>query len=242
MRYWHDFIDCSKFSKRTKRLKPFCVIGYKFSYSEDRELLDEIIRSSEELAKKVFTCAANDSIHERTKDRLFANCLAGVSSEYCWRHFLNFKVECVRATPFLSASNQVDLEIIVNKKKVEVRSSFPRNGAKFAICHPEKEFDILGPYSNTYKPGEIEKHYFIRTLFELEKPTDIIKKVRSEDFILYLTGGATREMMLDPNISIIKDLIPEDSFEVTSKTSYRVVPFHMALDSKEIYNLIINEK
>ena len=49
-------------------------------------------------------------------------------------------------------------------------------------------------------------------------------------------------MMFNPSLSKDKDLIPEDSFGVREKTTYRVVPFHNALDCREIYRLITNEK
>lgn len=243
MRYWHEAIDCKSHFQKTKREAPFIVIGYQFNYSieEDKQILDCIISSSIELSGKVNAGAANDSTIGRSRDRLLANCLAGMSSEYCWKHFLNFKKECVRTTSFVSAACQIDLEIIANLKRIEVRSSFPRNGVPFAICHPVKEFDILGPYSNMYKPGEINKDYYVRTLFPFEHPTDIIEKIKSEDFTLFLTGGATFDMMFDPKLSLEKDLIPEDSFGVTQKTSYRVVPFHLALDCKELYKLITQE-
>ena len=234
MRYWHDEIICKDHFSRTKRENPFCIIGYQF-------LLDGILRSSIVLSKNVNVGAANDSTSNRSNERLLANCIAGLTSEYCWKHFLNYKKKCVKTTPFESASNQIDLEVIANGKRIEVRSSFPRNGLNFAICHPEKEFDILGPYSNAYKPGEVYKDYYVRTLFHLDKPTDIIEKICSKEFILFLTGGATHEMMFDPTLSKEKDLIPEDSFGVQEKTNYRVVPFHNALDCREIYRRIINE-
>lgn len=243
MRYWHDEIVCKNYFLRTKRDKHFCIIGYQFDYTnaDDKALLEGIIESSAVLSKRVNVGAANDSTSVRSNDRLFANCIAGLTSEYCWKHFLNYRSICVRTTPFESAANQIDLEIIANKKRIEVRSSFPRNGISFAICHPEKEFDILGPYSNSYKPGEVHKDYYVRTLFHLDTPLSIIDKIRSSEFNVYLTGGATHDMMFNPALSKEKDLIPEDTFGVQERTAYRVVPFHNALDCREIYRMITNE-
>ena len=244
MKYWHDEIVCKNHFSETKRKTPFCIIGYQFDYtdSSDKALLDGIFQSSVVLSKNVNIGAANDSTIGRSDERLLANCIAGLTSEYCWKHFLNFRDKCVSTTPFESAANQIDLEVISNHKRIEVRSSFPRNGLPFAICHPEKEFDILGPYSNSYKPGEVYKDYYVRTLFHLETPMKIIEKIHSKEFIVYLTGGATHEMMFDPNLSKNKDLIPEDSLGVQEKTTYRVVPFHNALDCREIYKCITSEK
>ncbi len=244
MKYWHDEVICKEHFSRTKRETPFCIIGYQFDYTNpnDKVLLDGIIKSSDVLARNVNVGAANDSTNSRSKERLLANCIAGLTSEYCWKHFLNYREDCVRTTPFESAANQIDLEIIANQKRIEVRSSFPRNGLSFAICHPEKEFDILGPYSNSYKPGEVYKDYYVRTLFHLDTPLRIIEKIRSKEFILYLTGGATHDMMFNPCLSKDKDLIPEDSFGVQERTTYRVVPFHNALDCREIYSRITKER
>lgn len=244
MRFKTFYLDCKKEFAKTCRLKPFAIAEYVMDYSvpEDKTLIEQLLNEAEVLANKVFPGAANDSAHERTRERILANCIAGVVSEFCWKHFLNYQHEYVRSTPFESASNQIDLEVISNQKKIEVRSSFPRNGVAFAVCHPIKEFDILGPYSNNYKPGEVHKDYFIRTLFPMQKPTDIFSLIKSGSFSLYLTGGATYEMMFDNRFSKEKDFIPEDNFTIQTRTKYRVVPFHNALDCGEIYNMIKNEQ
>ena len=244
MKYWHDDLKCENEFKNSKRTKPFCVVGYQFDYGieDDKLILDDIYKKSVELSRNVNAGAANDSTRNRSKERLLANCIAGITSEYCWKHFLNFKGEYVRTTPYETAANQIDLEVIANSKRIEVRSSFPRNGVPFAICHPYKEFDILGPYSNAYKVGEVYKDYYVRTLFHLNRPVDIINEIHSNSFTVYLTGGATHDMMFNPDLSLEKDLIPEDNFDVAEASTYRVVPFHNALDCRDIYNLIINEK
>ena len=245
MKYWHDEIKCESHFPKTLRTAPFIIVVYQFDYSnpQDRVLINRIVLQSSRLAQSVYDGAANNSESHRSTQRILANCIAGLTAEYCWRHFLNFKKETVRTTPFNSAANQIDLEVISNQKKIEVRSSFPRNGIPFAICHPQKEFDILGPYANTYKPGEPIKDYYVRTLFHLATPFEILQKIKSSEFIVYLTGGATRDMMFNNDLSIVKDLIPEDSFQTQqAATTYRVVPYHNALDCRQIYHLITNEK
>lgn len=243
MKYWSDKIICSQHFSNSCRTTPFRIAVYQFDYSttEDKVLIDNLLQEAKNLASKVYSGAANDSVSSRSRERIYANCIAGVISEYCWKHYLNYEKEVVRPTPFESASNQIDLEVISNQKKIEVRSSFPRNGVEFAICHPTKEFDILGPYSNAYKPGEVLKDYFIRTLFPMSKPTDIIELVKSRNFMLYLTGGATKEMMFDPSLSKEKTFIPEDNFTIQTASLYKVVPFHNALDCGQIYHLIKGE-
>lgn len=241
MVYKSHILVCKNHFSDTCRVIPFRYIEYVFKYSEDKEIIDLLLRDAEQLAEKVFPGAANDSSMARSNKRIYANCIAGVFSEYCWKHFLNYESVAVRSTSFTSASNQIDLEVINNGKKIEVRSSFPRNGLEFAICHPSKEFDILGPYSNSYKPGEVTKDYFLRTLFVMPNPINIIELVKSENFVVYLTGGATHDMMFNNKLSKEKDFIPEDNFTTQIASKYRVVPFHNALDSGQMYHMIREE-
>jgi len=234
-------IDCATEYKNSCRTAPFTVVRYTLNYNleEDRSVIDSIIKEAELLSKRVNTGRANNSTNVRVVTTIRANCYAGVFSEYFWKLFLNENGnDVVKTTHFSEAATQIDLEVVKNGKKIEVRSSFPRNGISFAICHPKYEFDILGPYHNAYKPAEIQKDFYVRTFFELKFPSEIIQKVKSDLFEIYLVGGATWDMMWDNQISKNKDLVPEDSFSVQEKTTYRVVPLSKALDTIEMKNLI----
>ena len=246
MRKSHRTVNCTTEFCKTKRRTPFVIVEYTLDYLNDKDdkvLIDNLLQEAEKLAKDVMPFAANDSIHARGKDRIMANSIAGVVSEFFWKYLLNYRKEVVRSTPFEKAANQIDLEIVSNRKRIEVRSSFPRNGVEFAICHPEKEFDILGPYSNDYKIGEVHKDYYVRCLFHLQHPTDILSAIKLSNFKVYLTGGATWKMMNDQNVYTEKTLVPEDALAtIAEKSVYRVVPFHSALDTQEIYKLIETEK
>ncbi|MFR9165704.1 MAG: hypothetical protein ACLVKO_05585 [Dysgonomonas sp.] len=169
------------------------------------------------------------------------NCIAGVLAEFCWKDYLNKEIEIVSETEFSSANNQIDLRIISNSKTIEVRSSFPRNGISFAICHPQHQFDIIGPYANSYKPGEIQKDFYVRTLYPFQSNL-IATKIKEDEFKVYLTGGATWNMMINPEIGINKNLIPEDELDPTrinTASTYRVVPFNKALDTIQIKSQIV---
>ncbi len=237
-------IDCSKKYADSCRTTPFQVVAYKLNYSlEDKELIDSLLQKAEDLANKVHPGAANDSEHQRSHECILANCIAGVVSEYFWKLYLNSEGQVVSETEFDDAAKQIDLKVISNNKKIEVRSSFPRNGIEFAICHKIFQFDILGPYSNNYKPGEIQKDYYVRTLFHLGNPTDIIKEIKKDGFGIYLTGGSTWGMMVNDKYSKNKNLIPDYGFDSNmAKTAYRVVPYSNAADTIQIKNAIIQNK
>lgn len=152
MRIENLVINCTARYPRTCRRTPFEVVVYELNYSsEDKDLMDLLRTKAEELARQVNPGAANNSMHERSPERILADCIAGVVSEYFWKLYLNSEENVVSETEFDDASRQIDLKVISNNKKIEVRSSFPRNGIEFAICHPSYEFDVIGPYSNNYK-------------------------------------------------------------------------------------------
>lgn len=163
-------IKCKDYDRNTNMQKDFSVAKYLFNYlsdKDDKQLLDSIILKGTELARKVNSGAANDSTKKREFEKIVNNCIAGILSEFLWKEFLNRDGNIVEETIFLSSSNQIDLKIVSNNKKIEVRSSFPRNGIDFALCSSSYEFDIIGMYSNDYKPLEIQKDYYVRSLFHL---------------------------------------------------------------------------
>lgn len=234
-------IQCNESHPQTCRKTPFGIMDYTMNYQscqEDKNLIDSLIDKAENLAKKVNDRAANDSAVPRSFPRIKANCIAGVISEYFWKIYLNAESVVVSETDFEESANQIDLKVLSTGKKIEVRSSFPRNGIEFALCHPIYQFDILGPYSNSYKPGEIQKDFYVRTLFHLYNPIDIITKIKENEFHIYLTGGATWDMMT--NISMDKSLTPEDNFSLSEATEYKVIPFSKALDTDQIKQQILD--
>lgn len=259
MKIERENINCSKHWKNTKRTKIFSVVKYSFDYNnpDDKELLDSLIKKGKDLAEKVNQGAANNAISSRPYKRIINNCVAGVIAEFCWQNFLNDagKVNRVSDTPYTDATNQIDLIVNNTGQTIEVRSSFPRNGIPFSLCHPTNQFDVIGPYSNSYKPGEIAKNFYVRTLFHLRQigytkssagvkyPVieKIIDKVYEPNFEVFLTGGVTWAMMIDDNVSKVKSFIPEDEIDpnrLKAASNYRVVPFQSSLDTIEFHKLI----
>jgi hypothetical protein len=164
-------------------------------------------------------------------------------AEYCWMHFLNDNGKNIRVseTKFQNASHQIDLQILKSSQTIEVRSSFPRASVKFALCHPEHQFDVIGPYKNSCKPDEVQKDFYVRTLFRMDTPMSLLLKIRQNGFKAHLTGGATWKMMTDPLIIKEKNFVPDDELSaerMETSSVYRVVPFSRALDTIQIYNLI----
>ena len=81
-----------------------------------------------------------------------------------------------------------------------------------------------------------------RTLFHLYNPTDIISMISADSFKVYLTGGATWDMMIDNDYSKNKTLLPDFGLGVIQKASYRVVPFSKSKDTREIKRVIIEDQ
>lgn len=241
-----DTLVCSKAYLDTKRKKLFNIVEYSFDYknsTNDKALLDELINNGLTLANKVNPGAANDSTRNRNFERIKNNCVAGLVAEFCWLHFLNDRdnVKRVAETSFESANNQIDLRILKNSKTIEVRSSFPRAQIPFVLCHPKYEFDVIGPYKNNYKPDEIQKDFYVRTLFRMDNPLELLTKIKQDGFIANLTGGATWIMMTNNAIAKEKNFVPDDELlaeRIETASTYRVVPFSNALDTLEIYQLI----
>ena len=236
-------VNCREHFEETKRSAPFILVKYQLDYESDEAdhiKIDELLEKAQRLAEHVNPHPANANEQIRDPNTILANAIAGVVSEYYWRDFLNLgKEELVREPEFDEAANQIDLETVNGGKRIEVRSSFPRNGISFALCHPEHQFDILGPYvNNTYKPGEIRKEFYVRTLFEAENPVDIIDNIKKDGFSLFLTGGATLSMMKTKGIYLKKRLLPEDALNAAGQAFYRVVPFSRALDTFQIKAII----
>lgn len=244
--------NCEKHYQDTKRKKPFKIVVCQFFYQSDdtdKQLINDLIDKGTTLAEKVNPKAANRATTNRDDIRVLNNCVAGLIAEHLWQRYLNRKDDednIVVETTFSEAKTQVDLEVISNGKKIEVRSSFPYAPLFYVLCHGEKEFDVLGSYANSYKAGEIEKDFYVRTLFRVEKLSDgsresFIEKIKQDGYEAYLTGGATWEMMSDNQISKSKSLINQESLSVeesAERTDYRVVPFSNALDTPEMYEVI----
>ena len=245
MKFDIEKIRCVDYNKNSNRKNDFYYCKIEFSPNSnnyDRFILKELIDRGTALSKKVNPGAANDAKLKRDYHRILTNSISGLIAEYCWKSFLNLTNidNIVTETVMVDLSNQIDLKTIKDDKTIEVRSSFPRNGLQFAICHPKFQFDIIGPYSNGYKPNEIQKNYYARTLFAFNF-NEFCDRIKKDDFCVYLTGGATWEMFQDEKITVKKTFIPEDEISIerlNTKSEYLVIPFSNALDTIELLRKI----
>lgn len=76
MRIENLVVNCTARYPRTCRRTPFEVVVYELNYSsEDKELMDLLRTKAEELARQVNPGAANNSMHERSPERILADCI-----------------------------------------------------------------------------------------------------------------------------------------------------------------------
>lgn len=239
MKFSSKTIDCLKYSESSMRKHPFTVIEYIFNYQdkEDKTFLDNCIDDAKELSNAVNPKSANLSTYSRSGTQVFMNSIAGILAEKLWIHFLNKMNINSESTIYDDPNNQIDIKIVKTNKTMEIRSSFPFKGLEFALCHPKYQFDVIGPYVNEYKPNEIKKDFYGRVLYPFSVDS-FWKKLKSNNLVVYLTGGATWIMMGDRKISIKKDFVPQDIYSIeliNKKSEYLVIPFSKALDMNDLY-------
>jgi hypothetical protein len=193
---------------------------------------NSILARSEQLARLVSTGAANNAQFERNLQRRLIDSFGGLCAEAGWELYINSAFNNIASpTPFTSASVQIDIQLNQGHL-VEVRSSFPRNGVKFALCNTSANFKNIGPYSNSIKPGEVQKDLYLAVLFDTQK-ADLLT---AETVTFSLVGGSTWDMMVNRGVNVALTPWDDDSFAVRS--TYRVVYLNNALDAPQVINAI----
>ena len=109
----------------------------------------------------------------------------------------------------------------------------------------EEKFTIFlsdEPGVKTYQ-SMAEKVHAEKTIgFRCDSVFTIISMISADSFKVYLTGGATWDMMIDNDYSKNKTLLPDFGLGVIQKASYRVVPFSKSKDTREIKRVIIEDQ
>ena len=240
MPFTYETIDCQNPPNDANVRRIYRVV--KAVFNNTAENAKDIRNKAWQLAMQVNPHKANNATDTRTKERLILDAMGGVLSELAWHDYINrvFGQDTVSFTPFNTATAQIDL-LLKNGKTIEVRSSFPRNGIKFAICNERYNFKNICKYENLYKPSETDKDFFACVLFETQKK-DLMQV---SNIILYLIGGSTKAMMQDDTIAFESDLIAEDDI-AQKRTRYRVIRLKDALDMtgfiQYMKNMGYNEK
>lgn len=222
-------VDCQSPSNSQYIKKAYNIVRCELQKGSNE--YNSLLETAKQLASDVNSGAANNSDFNRDLQRRIIDSFGGVCAEYAWEKYINSIFgEIASPTPFSSASVQIDIKLR-NGELIEVRSSFPRNGVRFAICHERYNFKNIGSYSNTVKPGEIQKDFYLSVLFDTGK-SDLL---RAEKVELSLIGGSTFEMMKSIGQNV--NLKPEDDSFATEST-YRVIYLKDALDVNQIIEKI----
>ncbi len=188
---------------------------------------------------------ANTSLN-RNKQSVEADNLSGILAErVCKEFFLDrYGPQYVTRKSTNSSVNQIDIQIV--NKTVEVRSSCIRNGINFAIFKRDsvdinKQYvDVIGPYINQYKPSELGKDYYLRVIYPMGISCFMKMWNNNQWISLYITGGATRNMMYDSNLVQNKHLTPKNS-DVTFASDYSTIPLGRSLDFWEFIAVLERE-
>lgn len=207
------------------------------------EWMQDIIAKAEIIEDRLNAGQANSS-EERDKKTIKIDNLSGLIAEHACDVILRRYLgkEKVEKPSSETSKNQIDIILADGKRTIEVRSSCVKNGIDFALFAKPKDrtdeqyFDVIGPYSNGYKPGEIEKDLYMRVLYCCEKK-DFLKLLEQPVLALYITGGATKEMMQNETIYQIKHLVPAGG-EVEIESDYRVIPLGKSLDIADFIKTI----
>ena len=216
-------IDCQSPNEERNIGRKFRVVECLFDNTGQNK--SALYDASSQLANKVNPGQANKSSNKRDSNTLIRDAGGGILAESGCLTFINKTFgNIAHPTKFTSSIGQIDIEL--NKgHTIEVRSSFSRNGVKFAICNDKYNFKNIGRYSNLYKPDEKAKDFFAMVLFETRK--DVL--FESDTIKFYLIGGSTKEMFKDDKIAYTDDLIAEGDSTKT-KTKYRIIKLKDALD------------
>lgn len=186
---------------------------------------------SRQIAEIVNQAAANDANFKRLPKRRAIDAFMGVLAEAGWLQFINSRFGPIASsTAFADITAQIDIELS-NGERVEVRSSHIKNGLNFGLCNIEYNFKNIGPYSNTVKPGEIQKDFYLGSLFEVEKQRLLVM----DDIEFYLVGGSTWGMMESKGYD--DPLTPREAI-VPIPSVYKVIRLKDALDAEGVIDEI----
>ena len=91
---------------------------------------------------------------------------------------------------FVDHVQHVDIQIHVggHVTNLEVRSSFPFSRLQAVVC---QHFNVIGPYSTSYKPGEIVKDFYLLGLINQA----VGSFTPNRKHVFYFAGGAPYQLL-----------------------------------------------
>lgn len=219
--------------------KSFLCVKINIYY--DELFFEQVNQNVKLLASKLNQGRANNS-ENRASEEIEQDALTGYLSEYSCRIMLIERYGGKFESKQID-NNQIDI-LMPNGKTIEVRSSCIRNGTRFALFYKgatDGYFDIIGPYTNKYKPCEIIKDYYMRILIPEDKPVFCEKWKTHKNVVLYLVGGATKDMMMSEKAIKYKHLNSQEQKNNSNETEYRVIPIEKSLDAWQLFKCIENQ-
>lgn len=146
------------------------------------------------------TNCKNTNSKIRTIEILLKDKYLGIASEYLLtfcinKYFIKNAIDKVALNPdFIDYDSHVDITILdkstEKSKTIELRSSFPYARLDKVIWY---YFDLIGPYTTSYKNYENPKDFYARALINQKKKNFDFNRKHS----IFLTGGAPFSLFED---------------------------------------------
>lgn len=205
--------------------RPFRLVAFGIEPAgQDRELVESVLAKT--TAQGGTSC--DPAGRRRDESVLLKTRYLGALSEVLLERYLQRELGAaytVTNIPFSTYDAHVDLTVAAGEKalSVEVRGSFPFSRLGRVIC---ELFDIIGPYTTGYKPGETAKDLYLRTL--INQP--VARFDPRQPHTLLFAGGAERAFMEQRGY--------ETTFEQQNARYLAVKPIAAARDAVEIVDVI----
>lgn len=240
----------------------YTILEFRWSdFLEDEK--NEIYKETDILYKNSNDTGANTGMN-RKSEKKYIDALSGVIAEFAtskfFNDFLNDNWSAYR--PIVTTTlNQVDISLNYKEipYKVEVRSSFVRNGIEFALYalnyQGRTHFDVLGTYKQEVHKSNFEsvKDLFMRVLFDIKSESSdnfkddksfytdrkyFISKYIDRDEPFYIVGGMSGDAIIKQKYT--KSLSSKDLSQYTSniqKGEYNVSEISNISDIQVFLNL-----
>lgn len=205
--------------------------------SADDPFLENVRHKAELINNRLNGRSASSGII-RSDETVTADNLIGLIAEYVCYEVLKRELggQNVVKPQSESSNNQIDIQLS-SGDTIEVRSSCIRNGLKFALFgvnrnNNKQYIDVIGPYYNTaYKSYESLKDFYMRVIYIGETSSIFSRILNGEEIVLYITGGATKEMLSE--IGYRKYMTSPADSRAQRKGNYLVVQMSDSLDYSE---------